>query len=96
MPECRDPRDVGEWDSWVLKACYSNTGDQVLLVSDLLRKDRQRAIREAQRHPSKWVAQRRFVTLPLESPRGPLLPCVGVFVVGGRAAGAYVRSLPPR
>ncbi len=93
MPENRDPREIvsAEWDDWVLKACYSNTGDQVLIVGDLTRTDRQRAIREAQRHPLKWIAQRRFTTLMLESCRGPLFPCVGVFVVGGRAVGAYVR-----
>ncbi len=92
MPECRDPREISaEWDAWVLKACYSNTGDRVLMVGDLARKDREQAIRRAQRHPSEWVAQRRFATLALESRRGPLFPCVGVFVVGGRAAGAYVR-----
>ena len=93
MPECCDPREIvsTDWDEWVLKACYSNTGDQVMLVGDLARQNRERAIREAQRHPSQWVAQRRFATLALESCRGPLFPCVGVFVVGGRAAGAYVR-----
>ena len=93
MPECRDPREIAfaEFDNWVLKACYSNTGDQVLIVGDLERKDRRQAIREAQRHPSRWIAQRRFATIAMESCRGPLFPCVGVFVVGGRAAGAYVR-----
>ena len=93
MPECRDQREIasGEWDGWVLKACYSNTGDQVPIAGDLPQRERQQAIREAQRHPSKWIAQRRFSTLALESCRGPLFPCVGVFVIGGRAAGAYAR-----
>jgi hypothetical protein len=93
LPECRDPREIGtgEWADWVLKACYSNTGEQVLIVGNLGCEARQRAIREAQGHPFQWVAQRRFVTTVLESCRGPLFPCVGVFVVGGRAAGAYVR-----
>jgi glutathionylspermidine synthase len=92
MPESCDPREIStDWDAWVLKACYSNTGDRVLIVGDLARQERQQAVRRAQRRPSEWVAQRRFETLALESCRGPLFPCVGVFVVGGRAAGAYVR-----
>jgi glutathionylspermidine synthase len=96
MPECRDPREIAfaEFDSWVLKACYSNTGDRVLMVGDLGRSDRRQAIREAKRQPARWIAQRRFATIPLESCRGPLFPCVGVFVVGGHAAGAYVRLSP--
>jgi glutathionylspermidine synthase len=92
VPECRDPREISSgWDSWVLKACYSNTGDRVLIVGDLPRKERGQAIRTAQRRASEWVAQRRFTTIPLETIRGPVFPCVGVFVVRGRAAGAYVR-----
>jgi len=92
LPECRDPREISvDWDSWVLKACFSNTGDHVLLVGDLPRKQKQTAIRRAQRKPYEWVAQRRFTTVPLETIRGPVFPCVGVFVVGGRAAGSYVR-----
>lgn len=92
LPECRDPREVStDWDSWLLKASYSNTGDHVLLVGDLPRKQKEQAIRRAQRKPSDWVAQRRFITVPLETSRGPVFPCVGVFVVAGRAAGAYVR-----
>lgn len=70
--ECRDPPDVdsGDWESWVLKACYSNTGDWVILCGNLTDKDRQRAVREAQRHPLQWVAQRRSETQPVESCRG--------------------------
>jgi glutathionylspermidine synthase len=91
-PECRDPREISaEWDAWVLKACYSNTGDRVILVGDLPRKQREQAIRRAQRHASEWVAQRRFTTMALETRLGPVFPCIGVFVVSGRAAGAYVR-----
>jgi Glutathionylspermidine synthase preATP-grasp len=41
-----------------------------------------------------WVAQRRFETVTLESFRGPVRPCVGIFVIGKRAAGAYVRLSP--
>ena len=86
------PREISaEWDTWVPEASYSNTGDRVLIVGDLTRKQREQAIRRAQHNPFEWVAQRRFATLALETRRGPVFPCVGVFVVGGRAAGAYVR-----
>lgn len=92
-PECRDPRDVDphEWDAWVLKGSYSNTGDQVYICGTLSRDEQQRIRREALRSPQRWVAQRRFETTPMESSRGQLFPCIGVFVVNGRAAGAYVR-----
>jgi glutathionylspermidine synthase len=93
MPECRDPRDVskGEWDEWVLKASYSNTGDKVHIVGLISGQKQRKLVRKAQSQPMKWVAQRRFETLSLDSCRGPMYPCIGVFVIDGRATGAYVR-----
>lgn len=93
VPESRDPRlvDSGEWDDWVLKAAYSNTGDEIHLCSDIEEKRRRRIVRTAQKNHRAWVAQRRFETITLDSELGPLFPCVGVFVVNGRAAGAYAR-----
>jgi len=93
MPDCRDPRDVDptDWEHWVLKGSYSNTGDKVHICGSLSKREQDRVIREALRSPFQWIAQRRFETLPVKSCRGPLYPCIGVFVVNGRAAGAYVR-----
>jgi glutathionylspermidine synthase len=93
VPECRDPREVDsdDWDSWVLKACYSNTGDKVYVCGNLPNDRRWKIIREAQCAPLKWIAQKRFETHPVESSHGAVYPCVGVFVVNRRAAGAYVR-----
>jgi hypothetical protein len=93
IPECRDPRDVrpADWDQWVLKASYSNTGDEVYICGKLSRKDQGRIVLKAQRRPMHWIAQRRFETLSLNSSSGPLYPCLGIFVVDGRASGAYAR-----
>ena len=41
--------------------------------------------------PGKWVAQRRFESLPVTTPVGPRHACIGVYTVNGRAAGAYAR-----
>jgi hypothetical protein len=37
------------------------------------------------------VAQERFAFEPIATPDGPRHVCVGVYVVDGRAAGAYAR-----
>jgi hypothetical protein len=37
------------------------------------------------------VAQRRFAALPVETPAGPMFPCLGVYTVDGQAAGIYGR-----
>ena len=93
MPECRDPAtlDLRDWDDWVIKAAYSNTGDQVFFCDRLAPQVREALTRKELPSPRQWVAQRRFETLGLESRRGTVYPCVGVFVVNGCSAGAYVR-----
>jgi glutathionylspermidine synthase len=93
MPETRDPRQVdsGSWHEWVLKATYSNTGDQVHIPQSSASRKHAHVVVNALRHPHQWAAQRMFVTTPVETVRGPLYPCIGVFVVNGRASGAYVR-----
>jgi hypothetical protein len=41
--------------------------------------------------PAKWVAQRRFESVPISTPVGPRHVCIGVYTVNGLAAGAYAR-----
>ena len=93
FPPVLDPREVtGTMQKdWVLKAAYSNTGDAVHLGAEMPAKNWNSLLRTAQRHPEKWVAQRRFETVALPSCRGLVRPCVGVYVIGGRVAGAYIR-----
>jgi hypothetical protein len=92
-PGCRDPREIDAQDreEWVLKATYSNTGDAVHVGAQIPRNHWAKLLSKAQKSPSHWVAQRRFQTLNLESVHGPLRPCVGIFVIGKKASGAYVR-----
>ena len=93
FPSCRDPREIAGLprEEWVLKAAYANTGDEVHLGAECSPAAWARLLRRARWQPAGWIAQRRFETLALPSVRGPVRPCVGVFVVGDRAAGAYVR-----
>jgi len=93
FPECRDPReiDVQDRDQWVLKATYADTGDAVHIGAQMPRQNWANLLTKAQRSPSEWVAQRRFETLALDAVHGPIRPCVGIFVIGQKAAGAYVR-----
>jgi hypothetical protein len=53
--------------------------------------DWQRIRRAAGKNPELWVAQRRFECVPLLTPDGLMYPCLGIYVIGGQAAGAYGR-----
>jgi glutathionylspermidine synthase len=46
---------------------------------------------KARLQPGRWAAQQKFRPRPLETPHGPRFPCLGVYVVDGRAAGMYGR-----
>jgi hypothetical protein len=96
MPPTRDPgRPAWRFGpGWVLKMAFCNTGDTVALGDDPDRHRRRRAAWSARLRPGQWVAQHRFQTLPIPTPRGPLYPCLGVYTINGRAAGIYCRMAP--
>jgi Glutathionylspermidine synthase preATP-grasp len=99
MPEARDPCDPraarGLWSGdWVLKPAFGNTGDHVALRAGMSRRAWAGRVAAALAQPRRWVAQRRFESIPVPSPQGPLHACVGVYVVDGQVAGAYGRLSP--
>lgn len=76
-----------ERESWVLKSDYGCEGDEVVLGWELAQSEWDRALALAQ--PGRWVAQRRF--FPRPTARGETINH-GMYVVGGKAAGLYVRA----
>jgi glutathionylspermidine synthase len=93
LPETCDPRGI-PWRSdpgWLVKTAYCNTGDSVTVRGLCTRRQWWAAQWGALLFPGQWIAQRRFVPLSVSSPMGELYPCVGVFTINGRAAGAYTR-----
>lgn len=102
LPETREPAAVN-WrrdERWLLKAAFCNTGDAVLCPADQTgnwrrpAKEAAWARRSARWRPDRWVAQRRFDAIPLDTPMGPMFACVGVYTINGVAAGAYGRLSP--
>jgi glutathionylspermidine synthase len=93
LPDTCDPREVNWRDneSWVLKTAMCNTGDDVILRETLDARRWNKTAREVRWFPGKWVAQRRFDIRPVETPKGPMFPCIGVYTLNGRACGAYAR-----
>jgi glutathionylspermidine synthase len=93
LPETRDPRDA-PWrndESWLLKAAWCNTGDSVSARGLIPDDEWRRAFWSATLFPRQWIAQRRFDPVPVASPIGDVYPCIGVYTIDGRAAGAYSR-----
>jgi len=96
LPETRDPREV-PWRNdcdWVVKPALGRVGEDVAMAGLVSEKDWKRISRDCARYPGHWVAQRRFDVAPLEIEGRPCYPCVGVYTVDGRVAGAYGRLAP--
>ncbi len=93
LPETRSPRlaERGWNGHWVLKPALGRVGDSIGISGVTPPKEWRRITRHASWHPGYWIAQRRFVAVPLPTTRGPTYPCVGVFVMDGRVTGAYGR-----
>lgn len=96
LPETRDPREA-DWlrsDRWILKPALGRVGEDIGIRGVTPAKRWRRIALDAILHPSRWIAQECFETSAVDSPEGPVRPCIGVYTVDGRAAGAYGRFAP--
>jgi hypothetical protein len=91
LPESRDPSRA-PWKTdpdWIVKPAFGRVGAGIGMQGFTPAAE-WKAIRRSvfwRRH--RWVAQRRFNCLPLDA--GGMMPCLGVYTVDGRAAGAFAR-----
>lgn len=92
-PETREPpRALARLERrFLLKATYSNNGDDVLDPEHMPPEVLARATRWLACTRTAWLAQRRFAPISLETPEGPMHACLGVFVVDGHPVGIYGR-----
>ncbi|MFZ9889034.1 MAG: glutathionylspermidine synthase family protein [Myxococcota bacterium] len=78
---------------WVLKSDYGCEGDEVIVGAYVSDEQWQRALEAAL--PGVWCVQRFFRISPITGPdAAPWLPNYGVYLVGGHAAGLFVRLSP--
>jgi glutathionylspermidine synthase len=93
LPETRSPDHVaGRFeDGWVVKPALGHEGYNVGMFGVNDASDWGRIRTAAVRDRSAWVAQRRFELVPVDTPNGPLYPCLGIYVIAGQVAGAYGR-----
>jgi glutathionylspermidine synthase len=93
LPESRCPGEFQGWnsDEWVLKPAFGRVGEDLGIPGITPVRALERIYNAARRHPSEWVAQRRFWAVPSRGRSGAFYPSIGVYTVNGRTAGAYGR-----
>jgi len=96
LPECAEP-DAVPWEtdaSWIVKPALGRVGSGIGLRECLPAREWDEIHKQARTRPGHWVAQKRFHALALSSPEGEVYPCLGVYTIDGRVAGAYGRLAP--
>lgn len=96
LPQTRDPRNA-DWrgnPEWVLKPALGRVGEGIAMHGTGTAKEIRRITRAARLRPRHWIAQKRFLSVPVTTPHGPMHTCLGVYVVDGKTAGAYARVSP--
>jgi len=93
LPETRElvGMEASVDESWVLKPALGRVGEGIAIRGITSTEEFQKMFRVACRNPREWVVQKRFNILPLTAEGGEFYPCVGVFTIGGKAAGFYGR-----
>jgi len=94
LPQTCDPCEV-DWcngEDWVLKPALGRVGEWIGIRGVTADKEWDQIARSAKRHHKFWAAQRRFAAVPARAGDEDLYPCIGVFVVDGKACGLYGRA----
>ena len=96
LPETRQLAQA-DWQrskDWVVKPALGRVGDMVGIPGITTGERWHQICKAAQTNPDLWVVQRYFEAMPMETDRAPLFPCIGVYTVDCRVAGAYGRVAP--
>jgi len=78
-------------ESIVLKPALGRVGEGIGIRGVTEEKEFSRIVQEAKRNSHQWVAQKRFTIVPLDCEARRKFCCIGVFTIGGKAAGFYGR-----
>jgi hypothetical protein len=97
FPETRALGEVdvtADREGWVMKRDLSRVGDHVLvgaLLSDEELREARAEVDEAERDGDVWIAQRFVPQAAIETPWGPRLVTLGVYLLDGAFAGYFAR-----
>jgi hypothetical protein len=93
LPETREPRSA-PWRTsreWILKPALGRVGEGIGISGLTEPAEWRKIVRDATWWPGHWIAQRRFDVVPIAIRGVDRYPCLGVYTVDGRVAGAYGR-----
>ncbi len=98
LPETIDVKAVAGQEGYIYKPAYGRVGDGISIREALDIKEYEKILRDVGRHPGRYVAQKKFVSLPLKGEDGEEYHvCLGSYAIDGAHGGYYARiSATPR
>ena len=98
LPETIDVKSVAGREEYIYKPAYGRVGDGISIREALDIKEYEKIIKDVGRHPSRYVAQKKFSSLPLKGENGEEYHvCLGSYAIDGAHGGYYARiSSTPR
>lgn len=91
-PETRPwTESLADSPEWVCKPSFGRVGDGLGLHGTTESREWRDIVRARRQRPREWIAQRRFDSVPVDTPAGPRHVCLGIYVIDGQAAGIYGR-----
>jgi hypothetical protein len=92
-PESRSPNAVPQRSQtdWVFKPAFGCIGQGIGIAGATPKSLFEKISEAARRNTLKWVAQRRFQSVPLTTERGLGHACLGIYTIDGIAGGAFGR-----
>ncbi len=98
LPETIDVKSVAGRQGYIYKPAYGRVGDGISIREALDIKEYEKIIRDVERHPSRYVAQKKFSSIPLMGENDEKYHvCLGSYAIDGVHGGYYARiSSTPR
>lgn len=98
LPETIKTKEAKGKDGFIFKPVYGRVGEDISIKEGCSEKEYKKIMKAVKRFPNKFVAQKKFKSVPVKSENGEEFHiCLGSYTVNGKQAGFYARmSKTPR
>ena len=92
LPETIEVKDVKGKDEYIFKPACGRVGEKISIKEACTDDEYEKIIKDVKKHPSKYVAQKKFQSKKLLGENGESFHvCIGSYSIEGRHAGYYAR-----
>jgi len=98
LPDTIEAKAAAGREDYIYKPAYGRVGEGISIREALDIKEYEKIMKDVGRHPSRYVAQKKFASTPLKGESGEEFHlCLGSYAIDGAQAGYYARiSSTPR